>query len=426
MLEALVVTLREGVEAALVVGIIVAFLRREGLERRLPAVWAGIAAAVAGSLVGGWLLYRAAVNEEAFEGVLYVASAVIVATMLVWMARHARSVAGEVRGSLGRIVGRGSARAVGAGLFLFTFLMVAREGVETVLFLSALSLSSGGVLALAGAALGIAAAVVFGVLFVGGSLRVDLGRFFAATGVALGIFVVQLLLNGYHELSEAGWLPASPGTMAAVGPLVRHEVFFIAAVLLLPLLLLVLPGTPRPAPAAAAVAEGAATARLRRAQAGRQRRARALGATLGVGILAVLVLGFAYGRRPRQLSPARVVAVGTDGVRLPLAELADGRLHRYLAALPGGSVRFIAIRTGRGAEVAAALDACEICGAHGYVEEGETIACLHCESAIYPPTIGQTGGCNPVPLATRIEGEALLVERAALEAAAPLFAAPPS
>ena len=141
MLEALILTLREGVEAALVVGIIVAFLRKEGEHRFLAAVWAGLATAVAASFAGAFLLYRAAVNQEAFEGVLYLASAVVVASFVVWMWRHAQAMGGKMRGTLGRILaGRNSAWIV-AGLFAFTFFMVVREGIETVLFLSAVSLS---------------------------------------------------------------------------------------------------------------------------------------------------------------------------------------------------------------------------------------------------------------------------------------------
>ena len=303
MLEALLVTLREGVEAALVVGIIVVFLRREKLERHLGAVWSGIAMAVAGSLLGALALYRWAVNQEAFEGVLYLASAVVVASMVVWMWRHAGAVAGEMKGALRRIVQRERRGAVWIGLFVFTFFMVVREGIETVLFLSALSLSTGGLLALAGAALGLAAAVVFGVLFVRGSLRVDLRRFFAVTGIALIILVVQLLLNGYHELSEAGWVPANERSMALVGPLVRNDFFFIAAVVVLPLLLLLVPAS---APAAAPAANPAA-ARLERAEGRRQRLARAAGALLGIAILGILGLGFVYRQGPATLSAATPV-----------------------------------------------------------------------------------------------------------------------
>src|SRR5262245_18918419 len=121
MFEALIVTLREGVEAALVVGIIVAFLRREGYERHLGGVWGGIAAATAASLLGAFALNRWAVNEEVFEGLLYVGSAVIVGSMMLWMWRHSHALSGQMKGSLSRIVARERSGSVAAGLFLFTF-----------------------------------------------------------------------------------------------------------------------------------------------------------------------------------------------------------------------------------------------------------------------------------------------------------------
>ena len=129
MFEAFIVTLREGVEAALVVGIIVAFLRREGYDRHLGAVWAGLAAAVGASLAGAFVLYRWAVNQEVFEGLLYLGSAVIVGSMMVWMWRHSHELSGEMKGSLSRIVARERQGAVAAWLFAFTFLMVFREGI---------------------------------------------------------------------------------------------------------------------------------------------------------------------------------------------------------------------------------------------------------------------------------------------------------
>lgn len=420
MFEALVVTLREGVEAALVVGIIVAFLRREGYERHLGAVWTGIGTATLASLAGAWVLYRWAVNEEVFEGLLYLGSALIVGSMMVWMWRHSHSLSGEMKGSLAKILARENARSVALGLFLFTFLMVFREGVETVFFLSALSLTTNGLLAILGVLIGLSLAVVFGVLFVRGSLRVDLGRFFKITGIALGIFVLQLLINGYHELSEAGWLPATPTTMATVGPLVQNEFFFIAAVLALPLLMLLIPGkSGNTAPAA----EEGASARLARAQSQRQARARTVGAVLGLVILAVLGFGFVYARPPVALSPATPVQVGADGaVRIPLAAFQDMRLHRFQVTVHGQPVRFIAVPID-GSEIATAFDACLICGPKGYYQEGSTVTCLHCGSAIYPPSIGQSGGCNPVPLESRVEAGQLVLAASDLASGAGLFQA---
>lgn len=426
MFEALVVTLREGVEAALVVGIIVAFLRREGYERYLGSVWAGIGAAAAASLAGAWLLYRWAVNEEAFEGVLYLGSALIVGSMMIWMWRHSHSISGEVKSSLSRIVSDargGRAGSVALGLFFFTFLMVFREGVETVLFLSALSLTTGGLLAVLGVVLGVAAAVVFGVLFVRGSLRIDFGRFFKITGIALGIFVLQLLINGYHELSEAGWLPATPATMATVGPLVQNELFFIAAILMLPLLMLLVPGKR----SLAESPEAGAAGRLERARDRRQARARTIGVVLGLLILAVLGLGFVYAQPPVTLSPATPVEVGVDGlVRIPLSTFQDLRLQRFQTNLGGSErhpVRFIAIPVEEGGEIATAFDACLICGPRGYYQDGPTVTCLHCGSAIYTPSIGQPGGCNPVPLRSRIENGQLVLAGSDLAAGAGLFEA---
>ncbi len=418
MFEALVVTLREGVEAALVVGIIVAFLRREGYERHLGAVWAGIGTATAASLAGAWLLYRWAVNEEAFEGILYLGSALIVGSMMVWMWRHSHSISGEMKGSLSKILARDDARSVGLGLFAFTFLMVFREGIETVLFLSALSLTTNGLLAILGVLIGLAAAVVFGVLFVRGSLRVDLGRFFKITGIALGIFVLQLLINGYHELSEAGWLPANPTSMATVGPLVQNEFFFIAAVLALPLLMLLIPGKKKDA---AVEAEEGAAARLARAQAQRQARARAVGAVLGLVILVVLGLEFVYAQPPVTLSPATPVQIVEGAVRIPLAAFKDMHLQRFQAMIDGRPVRFIAVPVDDKGDIATAFDSCLICGPRGYYQQGATVTCLHCGSAIYPPSIGQPGGCNPVPLKSRVEAGQLVLAASDLATGASLF-----
>jgi high-affinity iron transporter len=424
MFEAFIVTLREGVEAALVVGIIVAFLRREGYERHLGAVWAGIGVAAAASLLGALVLYRWAVNEEVFEGLLYLGSAVIVGSMMVWMWRHSHALSGEMKGSLARIVSRERSGSVAMGLFAFTFLMVFREGIETVLFLSALSLSTGGLLAILGVLAGLALAVVFGVLFVRGSVRIDLGRFFKITGIALLIFVLQLLINGYHELAEAGWLPANDTSMATVGPLVKNEFFFVAAVLALPLLMLLIPSRGRQEVAATT----GAAARLEKAGSRRQGRARVLGATLGLIIFAALGLGFVYSQPPAALSAATPVAVGGDGsVRIPLSAFRGTQLHRFQATVEGRPVRFIAIPVEpveKGGRIATAFDACLICGPRGYYQEGANITCLHCGSAIYPPSIGQPGGCNPVPLTSRVAGGDLVLSAADLAAGTHLFAPP--
>jgi uncharacterized membrane protein len=195
---------------------------------------------------------------------------------------------------------------------------------------------------------------------------------------------------------------------------------------LLPLLLLVVPpSAPRGAapggPGAEAETAVGAAARLRRAAQARQRRTRWAAGTLGAAVLAVLGLGFVRAQPPLALSPATPVALAADGdVHLPLALFADGKLHRF--TLAGTAVRFIAIGLGDG-EVVAGFDACRICGDKGYVQDGATVVCLHCHSAIYPPTIGQPGGCNPLPLTARAVGGELVIAGGALRAGAAHFGA---
>ncbi len=299
--------------------------------------------------------------------------------------------------------------------------MVFREGIETVLFLSALSLTTGGLMAALGVLLGLAGAVAFGVFFVRGSVRIDLGRFFKITGIALFIFIIQLLLNGYHELSEAQWVPANQTTMGTVGPLVQNEFFFIAAVLALPLLMLLVPGrSAQEAPAAGAAA------RLERAGSRRQSRARVWGATLGLIILAALGLGFVYSQPPAALSAATPVEAGVDGaVRIPLSTFQGTKLQRFQVTVNGQAVRFIAIPiepVAKGGKIATAFDACLLCGPKGYYQQGPNITCLHCGSVIYPPSIGQTGGCNPVPLPSKVVGSDLVLQASDLASGVHLFA----
>ena len=175
-------------------------------------------------------------------------------------------------------------------------------------------------------------------------------------------------------------------------------------------------------------ASGAA-ARLDRAGTERQARARLWGGSLGVAILAALGLGFVYSRPPAALSQAAQVSLGADGaVRIPLAGFRGTALRRFVVMMPAAvpaAVRFIAVPLedpGRpGAAIATAFDACEICGAKGYYQEGGNVTCLHCGSTIYPPSIGQHGGCNPIPLPSRRQGGELLLRAADLAAGAPLF-----
>jgi FTR1 family protein len=209
-MDAFVITLREGIEAALVLGIIFAMLQRGGRPELGRWVVIGAAAAVLFSIAAAAALSAAGLTAEnpVVDGVLYAVAAVVVATMVVWMLRAAQGVAGAIRGRVDRIVGVGRpTAAVAASLLALSFFMVAREGVETALFLSASALSgaSGAALIVGGLA-GLAVAVTYGVLLVRGSARIDLKLFFRLTSIVLLLLAAKLAGSSVHEFEEAGVL----------------------------------------------------------------------------------------------------------------------------------------------------------------------------------------------------------------------------
>jgi high-affinity iron transporter len=204
MLQAFVITLREGLEAFLIVAISLAYLRKSGRRELTSAVHTGILAAVAISAIGGYLLYNAS-NQEWLEGPLALVAAVSVTFLVVHMWRAGRRMKADIEG---RLAASGARAGAGAflGVFLFTVLMVSREGMETALLLMQLKET---LHLVAGAALGVVAAAGVAVLWSRYGHRVNLGLFFQVTAVFLFVFVVQLLIFGIHEMSEQNMLPFS-------------------------------------------------------------------------------------------------------------------------------------------------------------------------------------------------------------------------
>ncbi|MET7706881.1 iron uptake transporter permease EfeU [Micromonospora sp. NPDC005413] len=210
MFATYLIGLREGLEATLVVSILVAFLVKSQRRDRLPQVWAGVGLAVALSVLFGWLieytstsLLARSEDRELFEAITSVAAVVFVTWMIFWMRRAARTIAGELRGKLTEALAVGSLAVAG-----MAFLAVIREGLETALiFYSAAQGAagdSGPLLALIG---GIATAVVLGVLLYASALRINLSKFFTWTGALLILVAAGILKYGVHDFQEAGVLP---------------------------------------------------------------------------------------------------------------------------------------------------------------------------------------------------------------------------
>lgn len=208
MVPAFLITLREGLEAALIVGIVLAYLAATGNRRHFVTVWWGVAGAVVLSLVAGGAIFflvgefsgRA---EEIFEGAAMFTAAAVLSYMIIWMKRQATDIRRHLQAQVQAALGSGGALA----LSLLALVAVGREGLETVLFMFATVRATSPLESAIGGLLGLAVAVVLGYALYLGSRRLNLRTFFNVTGVLLIFFAAGLLVLGIHEWQEAGLIP---------------------------------------------------------------------------------------------------------------------------------------------------------------------------------------------------------------------------
>ncbi|HEY4611515.1 MAG TPA: Fe-S-containing protein [Bacteroidota bacterium] len=409
MIESLIITLREGVEIALIIGLLVVYLTKIGQPVLKRSVYLALGAAMAMSFITAVVLEKLAMDFELFEGYLMFIAAVFVTTMVLWMWRTAKRIRKEIEERVDALVTERPSRQMHVGIFLFTFLMVVREGVETVIFLRAVSSAGAFLGAPAGVLVGAALAMVFGFLFVKGSMRIDIGRFLRVTAIVLLVFVAQLLINGAHEFYELGVFPPSPGMMRILGPIVRNNLLFILAIVSIPAIIFIIPGRKK--------------APLEVVPSGR-------GWQLAAGTVSfsmIFFLGFTgvYASRAEvTIDPALKVFAQNGTIHIPVTELLDGNLHRYgWVDEDSTQIRFFALCTGTGS-FATAFDACRACYNYGYYYmDGGELICSVCEapselSVLAIATEGdkeQSGsmeglGCAPLYLASRLRAGAVTVK----------------
>ncbi|MFE4516992.1 iron uptake transporter permease EfeU [Kitasatospora sp. NPDC056783] len=205
--------LREGLEASLVVCILIAYLVKTERKDKLPPVWIGVGSAVALSMAFGAVLQFGSSQltfeaQEALGGTLSIISVGLVTWMVFWMRRTARHLKTELHGKLDAAIAMGT-----TALVVTSFLAVGREGLETALFIwSAVQATDDGWNPLVGAALGLLTSVVLGWLFYRGALKINLAKFFTWTGAMLVVVAAGVLAYGVHDLQEAGWLPGLHST----------------------------------------------------------------------------------------------------------------------------------------------------------------------------------------------------------------------
>ena len=423
MFQSLVVTLREGVEAALIVAIILASLKKGGRTDLVSSVYAGLGVALAFSIGGAILFNRLEIDEDRFEGWMMLVGAVFVASMVVWMWRTASKLKGHIESRISEATST-ARRGFSFGVFAFVFVMIAREGIETVLFLGAVQLNTTAMMNFIGGVIGLGLAVVFGVLFVKGSIRINLRKFFSVTSIILVVVAAQLLISGLHELSESMVLPSSEREMAIIGPIVKNEAFFYLVVLALTAFMIL---WQRKVGADASQEGGAANAAERRKIIHSARREQLWTRSLGLLALTLMVLitgDFVYSaNRGAVAPPERVFQQGEDA-RIPVSKVNDGKLHLFAYNASGQTVRFLMIKLDSG-KMGVAFDACQICGAKGYFQDGSQVICRNCTAAINPASIGQSGGCNPIEVKSKIDGPDIVVAASDLDAGAAYFSVAP-
>lgn len=413
MLQAFIITLREGVEAALIVGITLAYLNKIQRTDLRKSVYAALAAAFVASIGVAIALSRLDLNEDIFEGWVMLGAAFFVVTMIIFMMRTGRKLKGEIEGKIGSLAGRGSQ----LGVFLFVFLMVLREGGETVLILSAVKLESTALMSFIGTLLGVFAAVLFGVMFIKGSVRINLQKFFRFTTVILFFVAAQLVISGLHELSENGVLPSSKREMALIGPIVTNEWFFFVTIVALAGLMVLFDARRRQPQALPDTG-----AERRKALWSARRERLWMVSVYATSFLFILLVTaeFIYAKSVSELSPATPVSFSNGAVSIPLAQVSDGDLHRYVARENGTDVRFLLYKKPDG-KVVAVFDSCQICGPVGFFKGPSGIVCKNCAAPINSQSVGTPGGCNPVPLKSDSTSDAIVIEEADLLSGASMF-----
>lgn len=403
MIESLIIALREGIEIALVIGILVVYLRKIRRTHLIKSVYAGLGVAVIASIGGAIVVQKLAIDQESLEGFFQLIAAFFVMSMIAWMWFTGKRLRKEIEARVNGIIESSVSWKTQLGIFGFTFFIIVREGIETAIFLQAVALNSGEWWSVAGTVVGFSIATVFAALFIRGSMRIDIVRFLKVTAVTLLIFTFQLIANAFHEFYEYGVFAANPKMMGILGPIVQHEVLFIIAIISIPAIMFLIPGTTS----------------LQTTPVRDQRRWQLTAAIASVGIVCFLGVGDIFSsNHEMDLSSTFIESPPSGIIAIPVFQVSDNSLHRYSIKADSLEIRFFVLRTGLGS-FATAFDACYACYSYGryYLKNGELI-CSQCDA---PSPVGKLhlalaeepdenesgsmegNGCAPIYLPSRLK-----------------------
>ena len=223
MLPSYILSLREGLEAALIIGIVLGALRQIRRTELSPAVWLGAGSAALVSVAAAILLAQLGLSlegdaEKIFEGITMLAAAGILTWMIFWMNRQARHIKSDLEAGV-----HSASQAGKRGLFALAFFAIVREGIELALFLTASVFATDASQTLTGALLGLGTSALLGWSLFATTVKLDLRRFFQVTGILLILFAAGLVAHGIHEFNEIGWIPTVIEHVWDVNPLLDED-----------------------------------------------------------------------------------------------------------------------------------------------------------------------------------------------------------
>lgn len=399
MLESFLITLRETLEAALIVGIVYAYLKKTKKDHLNPYLYCGVLLALLCSIIVAailQILYKGqeARGQQIFEGTVMVVASFFVATMVIWMWKSAKNIKKNIESRIDRM---GRNNMAGIWILLFVFLMVFREGAETVLFLYGISFQSSFLPNIIGGILGVILAMLFGILIIKGSLMVDLKKFFVVTGSLLLFIVIELIAVAIHEFQEARLLmPASNGIFWDIQIWLASPdsgIITLLPIVVVPSIMIFFVAKNK---------EGMAKSELR---SNVLVKFLALFLTIFMVLFALSVVASKEpGYNPK---PIKLASVNTE-IQIPIKNITEN-ITKFVYNLDGVDIRFILVRASDGT-IKSALDACRICGPIGFEQVGDKIVCRRCGVETEINDIGKDESCNPIPLETAINSKYVVIQ----------------